>query len=217
MIWTLNIAHRNASIYIRSRNHILGVGSGRSSWSLDHQLVRGISYHTMHVLLKSLSCPIIFQLAGQECCMLVTYVVFTLVWIIRYSPMHCTKTIQRSKVHNSWTTVKYFDQHEKVSVGLQLDRSDWAFAFETFRWKMFFLYFGRVGQHLSGWLGESKVIFKDINNWFNCRVLACTSLTLATLKLNTSDTSLFLATLVPAQASAAYYRNCKWPYRLKIQ
>ena len=102
MIWTLNIAHRNASIYIRSRNHILGVGSGRSSWSLDHQLVRGISYHTMHVLLKSLSCPIIFQLACQECCMLVTYVVFTLVWIIRYSPMHCTKTIQRSKVHNSW-------------------------------------------------------------------------------------------------------------------
>ena len=118
---------------------------------------------------------------------------------------------------NSWTTVKYFDQHEKVSVGLQLDRSDWAFAFETFRWKMFFLYFGRVGQHLSGWLGESKVIFEDIINWFNCRVLACTSLTLATLKLNTSDTSLFLATLVPAQASAAYYRNCKWPYRLKIQ
>jgi len=78
------------------------------------------------------------ELAGQECCMLVTYVVCTL-----------------------------------VSVGLQLDRSDWAFAFETFR------------------------------------VLACTSLTLATLKLNTSDTSLFLATLVPAQASAAYYRNCK--------
>jgi len=78
------------------------------------------------------------ELAGQECCMLVTYVVFTL-----------------------------------VSVGLQLDRSDWAFAFETFR------------------------------------VLACTSLTLATLKLNTLETSLFLATLVPAQASAAYYRICK--------
>jgi len=61
-----------------------------------------------------------------------------------------------------------------VSVGLQLDRSDWAFAFESFR------------------------------------VLACMSYLLTSL--TSSDTSisnsiLLLSTLLPAQASAAYYRN----------
>jgi len=70
-----------------------------------------------------------------------------------------------------------------VSVGLQLDRSGWAFAFETFR------------------------------------VLACVSFLLTTLMLSgtwldatttltsASNSILLLSTLLPALASAAYYRN----------
>jgi len=83
------------------------------------------------------------QLAVQECSVLISFVVFTL-----------------------------------VSVGLQLDRSEWAFGFETFR------------------------------------VLACASYISTSMMFAGSDEDweassnnlLILSTLIPAQASAAYYR-----------
>lgn len=148
--------------------------------------------------------------------------------IIRHSPMHCTKSIQFNTTiqlywdgRNSWMW-KHLSDREIVWPTYEGERGPAAGQ----KWLGFCLRDIPV-KHVSyilvglvniwvGWLGESGVNSQRYN-WFNCRVLACTSLTLATLKLNTSDTSLFLATLVPAQASAAYYRNCKWPYRLKIQ
>ena len=164
--------------------------------------------------------------------MLVTYVVFTLVWQKLLDTRQCIAQNQFNSIQYNNTIVLGRPQQLNVKT-FERPWNSLTNIYEGERgpaagqkWLGFCLRDIPV-KHVSyilvglvniwvGWLGESGVNSQRYN-WFNCRVLACTSLTLATLKLNTSDTSLFLATLVPAQASAAYYRNCKWPYRLKIQ
>jgi len=83
------------------------------------------------------------QLAVQECSVLISFVVFTL-----------------------------------VSVGLQLDRSEWAYGFETFRVVA-----------CASYISTSMMFASSDEDW-----------------VDSSNNLLILSTLVPAQASAAYYR-----------
>ena len=80
--------------------------------------------------------------------MLISFVVFTLVnhknklnTRLKRGGMNLKNSliIKKQSAHTSQREVDWIWHITKVSVGLQLDRSEWAFGFETFRWGWFWL------------------------------------------------------------------------------